>query len=161
MARPRFKPTAQMRQSVQAMTAYGIPEEHIARTLTPRGIDPKTLRRHFRRELDVGATLANSTVAQTLFQMATTGKHPAATIFWLKTRAGWRERPGGEEGRAAAAKSAHRGEFMHGAEADTPSQVLEAQAPRVILFDSQRRAADPCAAAEEEEARCEELKPTG
>ena len=34
---------------------------------------------------------ANLTVARTLFEMATSGKHPAATFFWLKTRAGWRE----------------------------------------------------------------------
>jgi len=30
-------------------------------------------------------------VRKTLFQMATSGKHPAATMFWLKTRARWSE----------------------------------------------------------------------
>jgi hypothetical protein len=51
----------------------------------------KSLRKHFRKELDRGAIEATAKVGQTLYQMATSGKHPAATIFWLKTRAGWRE----------------------------------------------------------------------
>jgi hypothetical protein len=31
-------------------------------------------------------------VAQSLFQMATQGKNVAAAIFWMKARAGWREK---------------------------------------------------------------------
>ena len=73
------------------MAAYGVPEDEIARSMGEHGIDPKTLRKHFRRELDIGATKANSNVAQTAYQMATSGKCPAATIFWLKCRAGWKE----------------------------------------------------------------------
>jgi hypothetical protein len=92
MARPRFKPADEQRKTVQVMAAYGIPEEQIARTLGVRGIDPKTLRKYFPRELSVGGTLANSAVAQTLYQMATSGKCAAATIFWLKSRARWTER---------------------------------------------------------------------
>jgi hypothetical protein len=76
---------------VEAMAGYGVPEAHIARTLSDRGIDPKTLRRHFRKELDTGATKANAAVAQSLFKMASSGNHPAASMFWLKCRAGWRE----------------------------------------------------------------------
>lgn len=30
---------------------------------------------------------------RTAFQMATSGTIPAMTIFWLKARAGWRDRP--------------------------------------------------------------------
>jgi hypothetical protein len=92
MARPRFKPADEQRKTVQVMAAYGIPEDQIARTLGVRGIDPKTLRKYFSRELSVGGTLANSAVAQTLYQMATSGKCAAATIFWLKSRARWTER---------------------------------------------------------------------
>ena len=36
---------------------------------------------------------ANVKVAQSLFQMATTGKNVAAAIFWMKARASWRDRP--------------------------------------------------------------------
>ncbi len=88
MARPRFQPTPEQRRTVEAMAAYGVREEEIAGSLGEAGIDPKTLRKHFRRELDIGATKANATVAQTLYKLATSGKHPGATIFWLKSRAG-------------------------------------------------------------------------
>ena len=76
---------------MEAMAAYGISEEEVARTIGDHGIDPKTLRKHFRHQLDIGATKANSAVAQTAYQMATSAKCPAATIFWLKCRAGWKE----------------------------------------------------------------------
>jgi hypothetical protein len=74
------------------MAAYGMPEEQIASTIGPKGIDPKTLRKHFRRELLLGATKANSKVAETAYQMAISGKSPVMTIFWLKCRGGWKEK---------------------------------------------------------------------
>ena len=55
-------------------------------------IDAKTLRKHFRRELDRGSIEATAKVAQTLFRMATEGGNVAAAIFWMKARAGWREK---------------------------------------------------------------------
>ena len=51
-----------------------------------------TLLKHFREELDNGATKANVKVVAALFKMATSGDCPAATIFWCKTRLGWREK---------------------------------------------------------------------
>jgi hypothetical protein len=50
------------------------------------------LRRHYRKELDRGAVEATAKVAQSLFQMATVDKSVAAAIFWMKARAGWREK---------------------------------------------------------------------
>ncbi len=91
MARPRFKPTPEQRKWVEAMSGYGVLETDIARTLGESGIDPKTLRKHFRRELDIGGTKANVNVAQSLYRAATSGQHPGAAMFWLKCRAGWRE----------------------------------------------------------------------
>jgi hypothetical protein len=88
MSNPPFKPTEQQRRTVSAMCAYGVPEDKIAAVIE---IDPKTLRKHFRRELDLSTVEANSKVAQTLFKMATSGTTPAATFFWLKTRAKWKE----------------------------------------------------------------------
>jgi hypothetical protein len=89
MARPRFVPTEEQRKMVRSMAAYGTPQEKIACFLSLRSA--KTLRRHFREELDRGATEANAQVAQSLYQQATSGKKTAAAIFWLKSRAGWRE----------------------------------------------------------------------
>ena len=72
------------------MAGYGIPEADIAGVL---GIDPKTLRKHDRGELDHGKVKANAKVAENLYRKATGEGREAviAAIFWLKTRAGWRE----------------------------------------------------------------------
>src|SRR5688572_31405476 len=82
-------PDPGLRRQVEAMAAYGIPETDIARVI---GIDPKTLRKHYRDELDMGATKANAQVAGYLFNAAKNG-HVTAQIFWLKTRARWKETP--------------------------------------------------------------------
>src|SRR5262245_5286845 len=71
------------------MVAYGIPESDVARVLS---IDAKTLRKHYRDELDLGATKANAQVAGFLFNAAKSG-NVSAQIFWLKTRARWKEAP--------------------------------------------------------------------
>jgi hypothetical protein len=84
-----FQPTDEQRKTVRVMAGFGIPQPEIAILLD---IDPKTLRVHFRRELDRGSVEATAKVAQTLFQMATSGHNTAASIFWMKARAGWRER---------------------------------------------------------------------
>ena len=72
------------------MAAYGVPEADISRVL---GIDPKTLRKHYRDELDTGSIRANSRIAESLYRKAM-GDGPqsvTACIFWLKTRARWKE----------------------------------------------------------------------
>ena len=85
----RFEPTPDQRRTVKTMAGFGIPHTDIAPFI---GIDTKTLRKHFREELDRGTTEANAKVAQSLFQMATQGKNVAAAIFWMKARGGWREK---------------------------------------------------------------------
>jgi len=90
MARPRHQPEPFHRRQVEAMSGYGVPEADIARII---GIDPKTLRKHYRQELDQGHTKANVKVAENLFRKATGEGREAVTaaIFWLKARAGWKE----------------------------------------------------------------------
>jgi hypothetical protein len=73
---------------VRALSGYGVPQDGIAIHI---GIDAKTLRKHFRDELDRGSVEATAKVAQTLFHLATVDKNVASVIFWLKARAGWRE----------------------------------------------------------------------
>ena len=84
-----FEPTDEQRRTVRAMAGFGVPHEDIGTLLE---IDAKTLRKHFRRELDRGAVEATAKVAQSLFNMATQDKNVAAAIFWMKARAGWREK---------------------------------------------------------------------
>jgi hypothetical protein len=78
-----------MRKMVEKMAACGIRQDDIARVI---GIAAKTLRFHFRDELDNGSTKATALVAESLFRMATKGGNVAAAIFWMKARAGWREK---------------------------------------------------------------------
>lgn len=66
----------------------GTPQEDIARVLD---IDPKTLRLHYRDELDLATAKANATIGGALFNKAR-GGDTTAMIFWMKTRAGWREK---------------------------------------------------------------------
>jgi hypothetical protein len=93
MPRSRFTPTEEQQRQVKSLAAIGTKQTVIAQRLGIRS--EKTLRKYFRQELDSGELEANSKVAQTLFKMATSGENVAATIFWLKTRAGWRERQHG------------------------------------------------------------------
>lgn len=88
--RPAHEPTDQSRRQVEAMAGYGVPAEDIGRVL---GIDAKTLRKHYREELDTGRVKANSKVAEALYRKATGdgAQSVAAAIFWLKTRAQWKE----------------------------------------------------------------------
>jgi hypothetical protein len=74
-------------RQVEAMAAYGVPEADIARVV---GVDPKTLRKHYRNELDHGHVKATAKVAEFLFRKATTdgAQCVTAAIFWMKTRGG-------------------------------------------------------------------------
>jgi hypothetical protein len=90
MGRKPHTPDPVQRRHVEAMAGYGVPERDIAGIV---GIDAKTLRRHYRDELKHGHTKANAKVAESLFRKAT-GEGPqsvTAAIFWMKTRAGWKE----------------------------------------------------------------------
>lgn len=87
MSRPKHTPTEKARQRVESMVAVGIPQEDVAIIL---GIDVKTLRKHYRPELDKSMTKANAAVAGKLYSAAMNGD-VRAQIFWCKTRLGWRE----------------------------------------------------------------------
>jgi hypothetical protein len=102
MGRPNFTPTNEQRALVKSMAGVGMRHEDIARKIGLRS--PKTLRKYFRDELELGATDANYKVFRTLYQMATSGEHPSATMFWAKCRGGWRERPDFEAAPAQAPK---------------------------------------------------------
>jgi hypothetical protein len=89
MPRPKIKPTQAQRDLVRSLVAFGVSQEKIARQIGIRSA--KTLRKHFREELDRGELEANANVANAAYKMATSGQHPVITIFWMKCRAGWRE----------------------------------------------------------------------
>jgi len=65
MPRPKLNPTEEQRRKVKILSACGTPHEKIAEAMGIRS--PKTLRKHFREELDLGALEANAKVASTLY----------------------------------------------------------------------------------------------
>ncbi|MHB1266405.1 MAG: hypothetical protein ACYCY2_02240 [Acidithiobacillus ferriphilus] len=96
--KPRFTASDADREKVKLLCAMGIPQEDICKLIMgPTGvhITAKTLAKHFREELDTASIIANQQVAGALFRMATDPKGGmkavTAQIFWLKTRARWRE----------------------------------------------------------------------
>jgi DNA-binding XRE family transcriptional regulator len=86
--KPPHQPTPDTRQLVQLHTTVGTNQEDVARIL---GISPKTLRLHYRDELDLSLAKANATIGGALFNKAK-GGDTAAMIFWMKTQAGWKEK---------------------------------------------------------------------
>lgn len=86
--RPRHIPTDFGRRLVVVLAGQAIPQSEIARVLD---VDGKTLRRHYRRELDVGAARLECALALRLIDLAG-GKSAVslkATIFLLRCRFGW------------------------------------------------------------------------
>jgi hypothetical protein len=88
MARTAFVVNDAMRERVRYLAGVGVRQEDIAKII---GCAPKTLRKRLRDELDRGVAEANATIAGSLFAKAKGGDTPAQ-IFWLKTRAHWREK---------------------------------------------------------------------
>ena len=70
-----------------ALAGFGTRHEDIATYL---GVTRPTLRKHYKEELATGSIKANSAVAKTLYKLAIDGDSRSC-MFWLKTRAGWRE----------------------------------------------------------------------
>ena len=89
MARQPFVVNEALRQKVSHLAGLGVPQDDIANII---GCAPKTLRKHFRAELDRGVAEANAVIAGCLFATAKAG-NIAAMIFWMKTRGRWREQP--------------------------------------------------------------------
>ncbi len=100
MARPKsgiskpHEPTEKTRAEVGALVSFGNTQEEIASYL---GIGISTLIEHYRDELDNSVIRANAKVAAKLFRKATEGDDLSAMIFWLKTRAKWREKDKDEQ----------------------------------------------------------------
>ena len=80
-------PNESTRSQVSALSGFGIRDEDIATYLH---ITKPTLYKYYKSELKKGSITANAKIAETLYKKAKDGD-TTACIFWLKTRAGWRE----------------------------------------------------------------------
>ena len=89
-----FKLTEEQKKLAGQLAGVGCNLEQIAAMLD---MDPATLDRIIERDPSVSAAISKgrgggiSKVAATAYQMAISGKQPAMTIFFLKTRARWAE----------------------------------------------------------------------
>lgn len=54
-------------------------------------VSEATLKKYCAEELSKGRSIAKAEVQNTAFKLATSGKCPAMTMFWLKTRDQWYE----------------------------------------------------------------------
>ena len=87
MARKAFAVNDAVRERVRYLAGVGVRQDDVAKII---GCAPKTLRKRLREELDRGVAEANATISGSLFAAAKAG-NTTAQIFWLKTRAHWRE----------------------------------------------------------------------
>lgn len=85
--RPPHLPNADTRNRVYMLSTVGTRHEDIASVLS---ISHDTLVKYYKEELDKGRIEANASVAETLFKQAKEG-NTTAMIFWLKSRARWKE----------------------------------------------------------------------
>ena len=89
-------PTAENRALVQTLTIAGWAHDRIGYALD---IDDKTLRKHYRRELDLSKARVDAQVTQTIVMMACGGPGkgdwtkavPSMAAFYAKTRMGWKD----------------------------------------------------------------------
>ena len=88
--RRAYEPTPEDRLKVARMARLGFPQTDIAKVFA---MAPKSLRKHFREELKISGIEATVDVIETLYKMATSGTNTTASIFWAKTRGGFRTPP--------------------------------------------------------------------
>jgi hypothetical protein len=79
--------TEREHELVLAMCAFGIPHVEIAKKLH---CSPRSLEKHFKKELQGGKIDAVLTIANCLYKNAQSG-NVTAQIFYLKTQGGWKE----------------------------------------------------------------------
>jgi hypothetical protein len=103
------------------MTAAGLKQEDIAACIGTRGIDAKTLRKHFGHELSIGVAKVNALCSQGIVKAMQAGE-AWLLCFWAKTRMGWRE------------KSTHEHQMLD--EKGQPSRKLEITVTRIENEDS-------------------------
>ena len=85
--RPPHLVSDDTRNKVYTLSTVGTRHEDIASVLN---ISHDTLVKYYKEELDKGRIEANASVAETLFKQAKEG-NTTAMIFWLKSRAKWKE----------------------------------------------------------------------
>ena len=107
MPTARFQPTDEEQQNVAILVSLGIPQEQICQMVRRKGkpIDIKTLRKHFKSEIERGDVTLKAKVGQFMVATIFGGPAPAGTVkiekdecrtallqLFLKTRCGFVDR---------------------------------------------------------------------
>lgn len=85
--RPSYKVNDIDRKIIAGLLVGGTTHQRICDVI---GFTLKTFYKYYRKEINETIEKANSNVAQSLYNQAISG-NVTAQIFWLKTRARWRE----------------------------------------------------------------------
>lgn len=88
--KPPYEPTPTDRATVKNLVVCGYTHAQIAQCLGTEGIGEKTLRKHFRRELDTSKSEVDAFATSSLVGLMKQG-NLGAICFYLKCRSGWRQ----------------------------------------------------------------------
>lgn len=88
MPRPSKKLTKQDLSEIEMMAGLGLTQQQIADI---KGFCVETLVKHAQKAYKQGKAKAIAKVSKTAFDMATSGRQPTMTKFYLRTQAGWCE----------------------------------------------------------------------
>lgn len=95
MARPEYKRDEDAAKLIETLAGYGLNQQMIASVVvnpqTGKPISKDTLTKYYADELESGKAKAATKVTRVAFQLASSGRHPAMTMFWLKTQLRWTE----------------------------------------------------------------------
>ena len=94
MGRPSHKPTPQTIETVETLALGGYTHVEIA---TAIGIDPNTLRKHYKEQLTRGKFHTTAKACSNLYRAIDKGDWQA-TKFWLQTRGGFVQQVGHNDG---------------------------------------------------------------
>ena len=81
------KPTKELRRSVEALAGYGVQQREIA---TIVGVTINTVRKHYKKELEVGLAKVHGKIGEAIVKGALNGDK-TLLIFYAKTQMGWKE----------------------------------------------------------------------
>lgn len=122
-----YYPTPNDASIVERWTKAGIGVERIARRL---GTTVKTVENTYPFELGFTQEESLAVVADVAYKMATSGKYPTMTKFWLEARGGW------QTGQTAIAGGAQK-PFQVILDKDAVDAEFEDITPKEIESDSQ------------------------
>jgi hypothetical protein len=70
---PAYQPTPADRATVKNLVVCGYPRDQIARCIGTKGVSENTLRKHFRRELDMSTSEVDAFATMTIIELMKRG----------------------------------------------------------------------------------------